>query len=70
LAGLGVGSTLTLAMVGAFIFLAYGSTATVARLMGAGRQQEAVEAEMEQAARPPLLRRLLPAPAANRPCRR
>ena len=42
LAGLGVGSTLTLAMVGAFIFLAYGSTATVARLMGAGRQQEAV----------------------------
>ena len=47
LAGLGVGSTLTLAMVGAFIFLAYGSTATVARLMGAGRQQEAVESGIQ-----------------------
>ena len=47
LAALGVGSTLTLAMVGAFIFLAYGSTATVARLMGAGRQQEAVESGIQ-----------------------
>ena len=41
LAGLGVGSTLTLALVGVFVFLAYGSTATVARLVGANREKEA-----------------------------
>ena len=34
LAGSGVGSTLPLALVGVFVFLAYGSTATVARLVG------------------------------------
>ena len=47
LAGLGVGSTLTLALVGAFVFLAYGSTATVAHLMGAGREREAVESGIQ-----------------------
>ena len=43
LAGLGVGSTLTLALVGVFVFLAYGSTATVARLVGANREKDAAE---------------------------
>lgn len=47
LAGLGVGSTLTLALVGVFVFLAYGSTATVARLMGAGRQKDAAESGVQ-----------------------
>lgn len=47
LAGLGVGSTLTLALVGVFVFLAYGSTATVARLMGAGREKDAAESGVQ-----------------------
>ena len=47
LAGLGVGSTLTLALVGVFVFLAYGSTATVARLMGAGRRKDAAESGVQ-----------------------
>ena len=47
LAGLGVGSTLTLALVGVFVFLAYGSTATVARLMGANREKDAVESGIQ-----------------------
>lgn len=44
LAGLGVGSAVVGTMVGLFIFLAYASTATVARLTGAGRAREAAEA--------------------------
>lgn len=47
LAGLGVGSTLTLALVGAFVFLAYGSTATVARLVGANRKKDAAESGVQ-----------------------
>ncbi|WP_207302472.1 MATE family efflux transporter [[Pseudopropionibacterium] massiliense] len=47
LAGLGVGSTLTLALAGMFVFLAYGSTATVARLMGAGREKDAAESGIQ-----------------------
>ena len=42
LAGLAVGSTITTTLVGVFVFLAYGSTATVARLLGAGRRRDAV----------------------------
>lgn len=44
LAGLGVGSAVVGTLVGLFIFLAYASTATVARLTGAGRAREAAEA--------------------------
>lgn len=47
LAGLGVGSTLTLALVGVFVFLAYGSTATVARLVGANRGKDAAESGVQ-----------------------
>ena len=47
LAGLGVGSTLTLALVGVFVFLAYGSTATVARLVGANREKEAADSGVQ-----------------------
>lgn len=47
LAGLGVGSTLTLALVGVFVFLAYGSTATVARLVGANRKKDAAESGVQ-----------------------
>ena len=47
LAGLGVGSTLTLALVGVFVFLAYGSTATVARLVGANREKDAAESGVQ-----------------------
>ena len=47
LAGLGVGSTLTLALVGVFVFLAYGSTATAARLVGANREKDAAESGVQ-----------------------
>ena len=47
LAGLGAGSTLTLALVGVFVFLAYGSTATVARLVGANREKDAAESGVQ-----------------------
>ena len=47
LAGLGAGSTLTLALVGVFVFLAYGSTATVARLVGANREKDAAESGIQ-----------------------
>ncbi|WP_260425137.1 MATE family efflux transporter [Arachnia propionica] len=44
LAGLGVGAAVLGTMTGLFIFLAYASTSTVARLAGAGRSREAAEA--------------------------
>ena len=44
LAGLGVGAAVLGTMTGLFIFLAYASTSTVARLTGAGRTREAAEA--------------------------
>ena len=42
LAGLSVGATVSSSLVGVCIFLAYGSTAAVARLIGAGRRPEAI----------------------------
>lgn len=42
LAGLSLASTLLLTVVGLFVFLAYATTATVARLTGAGRRAEAL----------------------------
>lgn len=44
LAGLGVGAAVVGTLTGLFIFLAYASTATVARLVGAGNRREAAEA--------------------------
>lgn len=43
LAGLGIGATITATIVGLAVFLAYGSTAVVARLLGAGRRRRALE---------------------------
>lgn len=43
LGGLAVASTVLLTVVGLCVFLAYGSTATVARLHGAGRTRDALE---------------------------
>ncbi len=43
LAGLGVGSVVLATVVGLMIFLAYGSTATVSRQVGAGRQRRGLE---------------------------
>lgn len=43
LAGLAVASTVLLTVVGLCVFLAYGSTATVGRLHGAGREQAALD---------------------------
>ena len=43
LAGLGIGSGLLLTVVGLSIFLAYGSTAVVARHVGAGRRERGIE---------------------------
>ncbi|MFV0428217.1 MAG: MATE family efflux transporter [Arachnia sp.] len=43
LAGLGIGSTVLLTFSGLMIFLAYGSTAVVSRLVGAERRPEALE---------------------------
>lgn len=42
LAGLGVGATITSTIVGLCVFLAYGSTAVVARLLGAGQRRRAL----------------------------
>ncbi len=47
LAGLGVGAAVTSTLVGLFVFLAYGSTATVARLMGGGRHRQALESGVQ-----------------------
>lgn len=47
LAGLGVGSAVSFTVGGLFVFLAYGSTATVARLVGAGKRSEAVAAGVQ-----------------------
>ena len=43
LAGLSIGSTVVLTTVGLCVFLAYGTTSQVARLMGAGRRREGME---------------------------
>ncbi|RSX51012.1 MATE family efflux transporter [Bifidobacterium goeldii] len=47
LAGLSVGSTIILTVVGLCIFLAYGTTSQVARLIGAGRRREGLEAGID-----------------------
>lgn len=47
LAGLGIASTALLTAAGLFIFLAYGTTASVSRLIGAGRTAEAASAGMD-----------------------
>ena len=44
LAGLSVGSTIVLTVAGLCVFLAYGTTSRVARLMGAGKRREGLEA--------------------------
>lgn len=44
LAGLGVASAVLLTAANLFVFLAYGTTATVARQLGAGRQDRALQA--------------------------
>ena len=43
LAGLGAGATVTSTLVGLMVFLAYGSTAMVARQLGAGNRTRALE---------------------------
>lgn len=43
LAGLSIGSTVILTTVGLCVFLAYGTTSQVARLMGAGHRKEGME---------------------------
>lgn len=43
LAGLSVGSTIILTVVGLCVFLAYGTTSQVAHLIGAGRRREGLE---------------------------
>lgn len=43
LAGLGIGAVVLTTMVGIMIFLAYGSTATVSRQVGAGNRKRALE---------------------------
>lgn len=47
LAGLSVGSTILLTTVGLCVFLAYGTTSHVARLIGAGRRKEGLEAGID-----------------------
>ncbi|MDO5066801.1 MAG: MATE family efflux transporter [Propionibacteriaceae bacterium] len=47
LAGLGIGAAVLGTMAGLFIFLAYASTASVARLVGAGREREAAAAGVQ-----------------------
>lgn len=47
LAGLSVGSTIILTTVGLCVFLAYGTTSQVARLIGAGRRREGLEAGID-----------------------
>lgn len=46
LAGLGVGAVVLTTMVGLMVFLAYGSTATVARQLGAGHHRRGLELGM------------------------
>ncbi|KFI92168.1 MATE family efflux transporter, partial [Bifidobacterium stellenboschense] len=47
LAGLSIGSTIILTTVGLCVFLAYGTTSQVARLIGAGRRREGLEAGID-----------------------
>lgn len=47
LAALGVASTLLLTMTGIFVFLAYATTAVVARAQGAGHHDEAMQAGLD-----------------------
>lgn len=47
LAGLSVGSTVLLTCVGLCVFLAYGTTSHVARLIGAGKRKEGLEAGID-----------------------
>ncbi|NEG54923.1 MATE family efflux transporter [Bifidobacterium platyrrhinorum] len=47
LAGLSIGSTIVLTTVGLCVFLAYGTTSQVARLIGAGRRREGLEAGVD-----------------------
>ncbi len=47
LAGLGIASTVLLTAAGLFVFLAYGTTAAVSRLVGAGRVGRAASAGMD-----------------------
>jgi len=49
LAGLGVASAILLTAVNVFVFLAYGTTATVARYLGAGSRTQAVAAGIDGA---------------------
>ena len=46
LAGLSLGSTIVLTAVGLCVFLAYSTTSQVARLFGAGRKREGLQAGM------------------------
>lgn len=47
LAGLSIGSTIILTTVGLCVFLAYGTTSQVAKLIGAGRRREGLEAGID-----------------------
>ncbi len=47
LAGLAVAATLLLLVTGVFIFLTFGTAATVARLLGAGRPEEAAQQSVQ-----------------------
>lgn len=47
LAGLSIGSTIILTTVGLCVFLAYGTTSQVARLIGANRRREGLEAGID-----------------------
>lgn len=47
LAGLSIGSTIVLTTVGLCVFLAYGTTSQVSRLIGAGRRREGLEAGID-----------------------
>ena len=47
LAGLTLASTLLITAIGLFVFLAYATTASVGRLIGAGRPQEAMRSGVE-----------------------
>jgi putative MATE family efflux protein len=47
LAGLSIGSTIILTTVGLCVFLAYGTTSSVAQLIGAGKRREGLEAGID-----------------------
>lgn len=47
LAGLSVGSTIVLTVVGLCVFLAYSTTSQVGRLLGAGKRREGLEAGID-----------------------